>query len=912
MESDNLMNSHVTQRDSYFAFISYKREDEKWAKWLTLQLENYHLPAFLKDESLPKNLRPVFRDVDELCAGNLPSQIYQALSRSKNLIVICSPKAAHSKWVDKEIRDFIDINHGSSESIFPFIVEGIPFSADKECFPATLVELGKDRERVGANVNEPGGREAAVVKTIAGLLGVGFDLLWQRRERELKRRRLLRITVLLLIATISLGLAGLFYMQNQELKRKEWRLMTNQARAVTEKANQLIDDGNALTAVRILMQIIPNEDRSRPFLPESEVALRRAVDSLNQGSFSSISLQKASTSDIKVLQLSLDGSLLATGDETGEIRIWDVNGSAITLRHTLKSHKSMVSCLRFNDSGTKMLSGSWDRSAILWDIETGKALNVFPGKEWVFDVSFYNAENNIAVSSNIVQIWSAEQNEVVDSLFFDSDGYFIRSFEISKDYKRALVATGSSLILYDLEENRIITKMSAREGEFSSVRWSENESTVIAVLNPNLEWSDSMHKWGLNDKKPSVYIIDANTFSVRREEKRFNDTIESVRFCENDNAFITTTSDGDITLWDVDNQGLFSVFRNFGRPVIDAVPLITGDFISTDESSLRTWKKVNSVGRYCLENQLNDLSSITLSNDGSLASTNGFYGTKIWQLPDWDLLASVNVGQVLQPHSAFTPDNGFFALTNSQDSVITIIDITTGDSIELTGHSKNISSLCFSPDGEYLASSSFDNTVILWDWKNKNIKRRLEGNNDFLHVCFSPDGNYIASSSRDQSIYLWHTSDYEMHSLNYHEGTVFCTSFSRDGKYLASVDGKGFVVVWDLKTFTKKWSAYLDGLGLRHVEFSPVGHCLLCSTTGRFYIIDVEDGTVRYKSKSMELLSNAYFSKGGDRILVPTAYGNVRDYHWDSIRELMDRMSIILSDSRPFSEAEKSEYYLDD
>ena len=109
----------------YYAFISYKREDEKWAKWLAQKLENYHLPTTLNGKELPKNLRPVFRDTDELSAGNLPKQIYHALSVSNNLIVICSPRSAQSEWVNKEIKDFIAIKGGKSDNIYPFIIAAV-------------------------------------------------------------------------------------------------------------------------------------------------------------------------------------------------------------------------------------------------------------------------------------------------------------------------------------------------------------------------------------------------------------------------------------------------------------------------------------------------------------------------------------------------------------------------------------------------------------------------------------------------------------------------------------------------------------------------------------------------------------------------------------------------------------------
>ena len=57
----------------YFAFISYKREDEKWAKWLQKKLESYSLPTAIRKENpnLPNKIRPIFRDQSELSGGNL-------------------------------------------------------------------------------------------------------------------------------------------------------------------------------------------------------------------------------------------------------------------------------------------------------------------------------------------------------------------------------------------------------------------------------------------------------------------------------------------------------------------------------------------------------------------------------------------------------------------------------------------------------------------------------------------------------------------------------------------------------------------------------------------------------------------------------------------------------------------------
>ena len=67
----------------YFAFISYKREDEKWAKWLQKKLESYSLPTALRKQNptLPNKIRPVFRDQSELSGGNLKAEIEKGLDK---------------------------------------------------------------------------------------------------------------------------------------------------------------------------------------------------------------------------------------------------------------------------------------------------------------------------------------------------------------------------------------------------------------------------------------------------------------------------------------------------------------------------------------------------------------------------------------------------------------------------------------------------------------------------------------------------------------------------------------------------------------------------------------------------------------------------------------------------------------
>lgn len=169
----------------------------KKARWLQKKLESYKLPTKIHNEyEDSKYLRPIFRDQEDLDTGVLSDELRKHLENSKYLIVICSPHSAKSNWVSNEVKAFIE--WGRLEYIIPFIIDGTPNSGNEnECFPKSLLEyVGKypDRELLGINIVEVG-REKAFVRVVSRMLGVSFDELWKRHERERKRR--------ILITTIS-------------------------------------------------------------------------------------------------------------------------------------------------------------------------------------------------------------------------------------------------------------------------------------------------------------------------------------------------------------------------------------------------------------------------------------------------------------------------------------------------------------------------------------------------------------------------------------------------------------------------------------------------------------------------------------------------------------------------------------
>lgn len=202
----------------YRAFLSYSHANEKWARWIHRSLERYRVPkhiAVSKDLPNPR-LKPVFLDRDELSSStSLSASILEALSASEALIVICSPAAAESKWVNKEVEEFERLHGGAN--IFCCIVEG----EAPDVFPPAL---RRSDEPLAADLTAAGdGRRAGFTKLVAGLLGVGFDDL-RRREYQVRNRKLAAIAIASLVGMAvmtSLGVSAILSSRQAEQARQE-------------------------------------------------------------------------------------------------------------------------------------------------------------------------------------------------------------------------------------------------------------------------------------------------------------------------------------------------------------------------------------------------------------------------------------------------------------------------------------------------------------------------------------------------------------------------------------------------------------------------------------------------------------------------------------------------------------------
>jgi len=133
-------------------------------------------------------------------------------------------------------------------------------------------------------------------------------------------------------------------------------------------------------------------------------------------------------------------------------------------------------------------------------------------------------------------------------------------------------------------------------------------------------------------------------------------------------------------------------------------------------------------------------------------------------------------------------------------------------------HTKEVNSVCYSPDGKTIASGSADKTIRLWNAQTGAPIMTLTGHEDaVLDVCFSPDGKTIASGSSDKTLRLWDAQTGSLiKTLTGHHDAVTGVCFSPDGTRIASVSWDNTIRLWNAKS-----GAFVKSLvGIKRYEIS--------------------------------------------------------------------------------------------
>lgn len=865
-------------KNKYFAFISYKREDEEWAVWFQHEMEHYHLPVTLNGRTdLPTEFRPVFRDIDELKAGNLPEQIYNALASSAYLIVICSPNSAKSEWVNKEIKDFIKIGKNKGidnvRNIFPFIVEGHPHAQieSEECFPKALLELHDEEERVGGNVNESGhdkngdvnecGRDKAFVKVLAGMLpNVAFDELWNRYEKDKA--------------------------EEERIKREEReRFQRMESHFVAEKACDINDD--SVLAQLLALTVLPKElnDPDRPYVVDAERALRQA-------SFRHKITLRGHTLDINDVAFSSDGEMIASIAADFTIRVWNVETGMLI--NKLDCGNPFGNCITFSSDNNCVIAIFGDGALSSWDVRTGEQV-------WLYDANKLLDTRHISAASSITN--SPDGNQLVISTF-EGDVFLLdfveettSSIELDDSILSVIYSPNGQYLLATTEKGFVLWDLI----NDANIQKNVNEEIVNLIDNTQAVFSSDSKRVAFFAKTPvksQITIWEISNLNqiqtlewqaeVNEETGKTSGNIVSIAFSNEGNDIICIHDNGLIYTWDIiakktyagdilspvavkkayfDISGRYTGLETEDntivlaetcsaykmRTAIDKSPLVTAS-LSPDGSELinsigsihekaemSIWDVTSGVCKTRANAHEDMITSIAYSADGmrfASASSDGIL--LLWDAKTNTQLHQLKAEEVFDGGYAFTyvvfsPNDAVLAaaLSNGHVVLLDVINWRVMQDIKSSGN--QIFSLAFSSDGKQLAVGSLDREVKVWDIQSGKMIRKYEGHTNVVTtVILTPDDSLLIAGGYDKQIICWNMVDGKIRWKKEVRDRVNLITCSRDGKYIVTTIADVNTPIVVFEALSGETIVTLDGLMSEPIfaQFTPDGKQIISAGKG--------------------------------------------------------------------------------
>lgn len=789
----------MNNNKKYLAFISYKREDEKWAGWLQDVIERYRLPVSLKRKrpELPARCRPLFRDSTDLCGGVLADVIKRGLDNSKYLIVICSPRAASSQWVCKEVQEFID--SGRADNIIPFIIEGCPNSSDpsKECFPESLrILCGTRSEVLGINVNE-NGREAAAVKVIARMLGVDFDSLWQRHRKIEEQER-------------------------QRVKEENNRLLAIQSKCIAMSSNQLLLEGNSAMAQYLCLHALPRKlnNADRPYVIDADCALRKAYHNKSYAVFYGIDAHSVSISKggeylitsgaemenkpLNVINLrtfehfvlrrlsgrnakiTSDGyvyfeKMTTDGKIEGRYLLnlvdcqleypskWNAHGKEGRHKYLSFSSMSKVGCMNEEGCKDEVDAGTFDwyikegaAGKYLCDIRNNKT--IFYDEKLRFGTKSKDGRYSVSAGEyGAIELWDSKLNK---QTIYEGHEKPIRFLSFTPDYKHFVsYSSDRSLRIWSVveEEYAILSHQFNYHGyavnpHITNIQFSHDNGYLMATTS-------------CNDAKGVISLWDLNTGTVKTYEHCYESFRPPILFSNNSKYSFAFLNNEEILVFDLFNNSSFVISNHSLVPSNGKEMFFSKkeEYLIVDcEDRVNIWSiedwSCRSVMKHCEGNRYLGVygNAVIMLDDNRLYLSDIVDNTVLQQVMLVETIAKRKTEdeettediRVLQDQSkryivALLPDGG-----------IVLYDIACKKFIDVNQSKSNVSYVSFSSDSKYLAIIYSDGNAALFDVEHKTFVMLDQTDSKVVNAKFSLDGKRI--------VIIYSNGALRVYSLNKH------------------------------------------------------------------------------------------------------------------------------------------------
>ncbi|MBW4537778.1 MAG: hypothetical protein KME43_01390 [Myxacorys chilensis ATA2-1-KO14] len=480
-----------------------------------------------------------------------------------------------------------------------------------------------------------------------------------------------------------------------------------------------------------------------------------------------------------------DGTLLATGDAEGGLRLWDVANGTLLLN--CSGHVGWIWAIAFSPDGQTLASCSSDKTIRLWDLHTGRCSSVLEG--------------------HTGSVWSVA---------FCSDGKTLASGGDESTVRLWDISTGDSQLLPG-HTGRVLSVAFSRDGQTLASGSDDRSLRIWSMHTKDCQQICEGHR----DRIWSIAFLDDTTIASGSADHTINlwncqtgaclktlqghrDRVRSIAFDPAFNRLISASDDRTIRVWDLATGDCLSSLRGHTNAIFslslnrDGETLASG---STDQS-VKLWNLSTSQCLKTLSGYTNSIFSIAFKADGQqLVSGSTDQAVRLWDTSTGACLNTFQGHRGWVTSVAFHP-NGRLLASGSVDRTIRLWDLTTGQCRLLEGHANWVQSVVFSPDGQLLVSGSDDQTVRIWAVDTGVCLQTLQGHTSWVWaVAFSPDGTLLASSSEDQTIRLWSMQTGTcLHTLQGHTGRVQSIAFHQDGQVLASGSGDETVRLWSTTT----------------------------------------------------------------------------------------------------------------
>jgi WD40 repeat protein len=428
---------------------------------------------------------------------------------------------------------------------------------------------------------------------------------------------------------------------------------------------------------------------------------------------------------VKSVAFSPDGKMLASGSWDETIRLWDVE-TGEQIGDPLTGHTDYIQSVAFSPDGEMLASGSYDTTIRLWNVESGHQIGepLIGHTDKVNSVAF-SPDGQVLLSGsddNSVRLWGVDTSQHIDEILV-SQTEAIKCIGFSPDGK--ILASGdfdAIIRLWDLNTGEQIgEELTGHSGAVTSVAFSPNGKMLASGGSDN-----TIRLWDMNTGEQIGDPLIGHTWYI-----------ESVAFSSDGHILTSVSWDDTFRLWDVetgeqiDKTPLQDAIRN-------SVVAISSDgqvLAIADYSEIYFWDLKTGEQFFVVHTGPRDICHITFSPEGQiLASSSGDGTIRLWSVETGTQIGNVIEGSSERGPLAFSPDgkilvSGGCASPLTKDLItkemkcyqgeIRLWDVETGQQIgdTLTSHQDRVHELAFSPDGQWLASASRDNTIRLWDMR---------------------------------------------------------------------------------------------------------------------------------------------------------------------------------------------------